>query len=403
MIRESWDETAARRARIRGCLLGGAIGDALGNPIEFLSLSRIRETYGPEGITALVPDSDGVIGRITDDTQMTMFTAEGLIRACARATAKGIGGAEVAIVRHSYLRWLDTQNHPAPPPARQGQDQDLVRSGWLREQKWLYARRAPGGACLSGLAQEHIPSSSDALDGTPGPVNTGSKGCGTVMRSAPFGLTGAGARESFEFAAHCAQITHGHPTGYYAAGALAAMIDLLLDGDSLEGSVLRTLELLSRYSGHEETSAALRKAVDLNAQGEPTPEKTESLGGGWIAEEALAIAVYCALAHTAPRRTLYSKGGGIGYDPKWRRTPLQRALLLSVNHSGDSDSTGSICGNLLGAHYGDLRLPPMWLAQIEGRGTIAELADDFSSVFHQSIETYEFDGMIFPRSRYPLY
>ncbi|ADI11114.1 ADP-ribosylglycohydrolase [Streptomyces bingchenggensis BCW-1] len=401
MIRESWDETAARRARIRGCFLGGAIGDALGNPIEFLSLHRIRETYGPDGITALVPDSEGVIGRITDDTQMSMFTAEGLIRACARSTAKGIGGAEVAIVRHSYLRWLDTQNHPAPPPPRQ--DQDLVRSGWLREQTWLYARRAPGGACLSGLAQEHIPSSSDALDGTPGPVNTNSKGCGTVMRSAPFGLIGAGARESFEFAARCAQITHGHPTGYYAAGALAAMIDLILDGDSLEGAVLRTLELLTRYPGHEETSAALRKAVDLAAQGEPTPEKTESLGGGWVAEEALAIAVYCALAHTAPRRTLYSKGGGTGYDPKWRRTPFQKAMLLSVNHSGDSDSTGSICGNLLGAHYGDLRLPPMWLAQIEGRGTIAELADDFSSVFHQSIEMYEFDGIVLPRSRYPLY
>ncbi|MEU0808083.1 ADP-ribosylglycohydrolase family protein [Streptomyces sp. NPDC005970] len=402
MIRESWDETAARRARIRGCLLGGAIGDALGNPIEFLSLHRIHEVHGEKGITALVPDSSGVVGRITDDTQMTLFTAEGLIRAGARYSAKGIGGAEVAIVRNSYLRWLDTQNHSAPPPARD--DQDLVRSGWLREQKWLYARRAPGNACLSGLASEHIPSYSDALDGTPGPVNSGSKGCGTVMRSAPFGLTGSGARESFELAAHCAQITHGHPTGYYAAGALAAMIALILDGDSLEGAALRTLELLTRYPGHEETSTALRKAVALAAEGEPTPEKAESLGGGWIAEEALAIAVYSALAHTAPKRNLLSKGGGLGYDPKWRRTPLQRALLLSVNHSGDSDSTGSICGNLLGAYYGDFRLPPMWLAQIEGRGTVAELADDFAYVFHQSVETYEpYEDVVLPRSRYPLY
>ncbi|GAA2344357.1 ADP-ribosylglycohydrolase family protein [Streptomyces cuspidosporus] len=401
MIRESWDETAARRARIRGCLLGGAIGDALGNPIEFLSLSRIRETYGPDGITALVPDSDGVTGRITDDTQMTLFTAEGLIRACARASLKGIGGAEIAIVRNAYLRWLETQTHPAPPPARE--EHDLVRSGWLREQPWLYARRAPGNACLSGLEHDHIPTHSDPLDGTPGPVNTGSKGCGTVMRSAPFGLTGASARDCFELAARCARITHGHPTGSYAAGALAAMIAHLVEGDSMEGSVLRTLELLARYPGHEETSAALRKAVALAAEGEPSAEKTETLGGGWIAEEALAIAVYSALAHATPRPGLYNKGGGIGYDPKWRRTPLQRALLLSVNHSGDSDSTGSICGNLLGAHYGDLRLPPMWLTRIEGRGTIAEVADDFSSVFHQSIEMYEYDGRIFPDSRYPLY
>lgn len=216
------------------------------------------------------------------------------------------------------------------------------RTGWLRQQTWLYARRAPGNACVSGLRYEHIPDTLGEL-GAPGPVNPDSKGCGTVMRSAPFGLTGMPVRRAFEFAARCAQITHGHPTGYYAAGAFAAMIGHLLDGDSLEGAVLRSMELLARYPGHEETTAALRKAVDLAADGTATPEKVETLGGGWIAEEALAIAVYCALARPA--------------DPAPRRTRVESAFLLSVNHSGDSDSTGSICGNLLGAHHGDLALP----------------------------------------------
>lgn len=400
MIRQSWDETVAKRARIRGCLLGGAIGDALGNPIEFLSLGAIRETHGGEGVTTLVPDGGGVAGLVTDDTQMTLFTAEGLIRAHAKSSSEGVEGPETAAVRHAYLRWLDTQNHPAPPPA-QGTG-DLVRTGWLRTQPWLYARRAPGNACLSGLTEKHVPAPRAPLDGTPGPVNPGSKGCGTVMRSAPFGLTGLDPRDCFELAARCAQITHGHPTGYYAAGALAAMIACLLDGESLEGATLRALELLARYPRHEETTAALRKAVDLAAEGDPTPEKAEWLGGGWVAEEALAIAVYSALAHT-PAQRAHGPGGEISYDPAPRRTPVQAALLLSVNHSGDSDSTGSICGNLLGAHHGDLRLPPSWLARIEGRGTIAELADDFAAEFHRSVEPYEpYDDAVFPRDRYPL-
>ncbi|WP_431044989.1 ADP-ribosylglycohydrolase family protein [Streptomyces sp. P1-3] len=386
MNRHSWDELAARRTRIRGCLLGGAIGDALGNPVEFLSLAAIRAAHGMVGLTTLVPDADGAVGRVTDDTQMTLFTAEGLIRAHARAWSKGIGGAETAIVRYSYLRWLDTQNHPEPPPA--GPSYDPVRSGWLRLQPWLYACRAPGNACLSGLESDHVPAPHAALDGTPGPVNPHSKGCGTVMRSAPFGLTGHPARQCFELAARCAQITHGHPTGYYAAGAFAAMMAYLLEGDSLEGAVLRAMELLSGYPAHEETLAALRSAVSLATEGDPSPEKAESLGGGWVAEEALAIAVYSALAPASADRD-----------------PVRSALLLAVNHSGDSDSTGSLCGNLVGARHGDLALPPNWLALTEGRATIAEVADDLAMEFHPFTDTRDerdpHNDAFFPRDRYP--
>ncbi|MEJ8671836.1 ADP-ribosylglycohydrolase family protein [Streptomyces sp. MS1.AVA.1] len=210
----------------------------------------------------------------------------------------------------------------------------------------------PGGAPSGGVR----PDPGLALDGTPGQVNPDSKGCGTVMRSAPFGLLDS-ADGAFAMAARAAQITHGHPTGYYAAGALAAIVAHLVAGDSLEGAVLRTLRLLARHPGHEETSAALTKALDLAQEGSPTAEKIESLGAGWVAEEALAIGVYCALV--APS--------------------VPDALLLSVNHSGDSDSTGSVCGNLLGARHGDHGLPHAWLERVEGRAQIAALADDLAA------------------------
>ncbi|MEU8530223.1 ADP-ribosylglycohydrolase family protein [Streptomyces sp. NPDC048629] len=364
-----------RRSRVRGCLLGGAIGDALGNPVEFLSLDGIRRAYGERGVTGMVPDGDGVTGRVTDDTQMTLFTAEGLIRAHARGTAKGIGGAETTCLLHAYRRWLDTQNYPAPP-VRGGDD--VVRTGWLRTQPWLYARRAPGNACLTGIAARHVPAPS-AAPGEPGPVNPESKGCGSVMRSAPFGLTGGSPSRAFERAAAASRITHGHPTASASAGAFAAVVAYLLQGESGPAAVLRAMDLLRRHAGHEETTAVLRAAVDLAAApGAPNAERVESLGAGWVAEEALAIAVYCFLAPA---------------------DSVAEALLLSVNHSGDSDSTGSLCGNLLGAAHGEVQLPPQWLTLTEGRAVIAELADDFSLQFEHGEVAY---GMpVHSFDRYP--
>ncbi|WP_345559860.1 ADP-ribosylglycohydrolase family protein [Nonomuraea rosea] len=355
--------------RVRGCLLGGAVGDALGAPIEFQSLREIRRQYGAEGITGYVTDWRGKSALITDDTQMTLFTVEGLLH--ARTTgllplpgtpshpdggaqgAPASGGPEayggvVAGVRQAYLRWLDTQDHRRPPAADQPH-----RTGALREEEWLYSRRAPGNACLSGL-HRHFPGTSSW--GEPGPVNPDSKGCGTVMRSAPFGLVTTEAREAFELAAACAQITHGHPTGYLAAGAFAAIVARLMGGEALTAAVHQAMELLAGYPAHEETTAALRAAVALAAGGEHTPERVESLGGAWVAEEALAIGVYCALAEPV----------------------VERALLLSVNHSGDSDSTGSVCGNLLGVIHGGTGLPAAWLRPLEGRDTIERLATELT-------------------------
>ncbi|MFF4195109.1 ADP-ribosylglycohydrolase family protein [Nonomuraea sp. NPDC001831] len=320
--------------RIRGCLLGGAIGDALGAPIEFESLREIRRQHGQDGVTGYVTTWRGRRALVTDDTQMTLFTVEALIR--DRTPGE---------VRQAYLRWLDTQEHQAPPPADRPH-----RTGTLREEGWLYSRRAPGNACLSGLRQ---PFPGPSPSGAPGPVNPGSKGCGTVMRSAPFGLLAPyDADAAFELAAVCAQITHGHPTGYLAAGAFAAIVARVMAGEPLEAAVGHALGLLGGRPGHEETSGALRAALDLAASGPPSAEQVETLGGAWVAEEALAIGVYCALAEPSP----------------------ERALLLSVNHSGDSDSTGSVCGNLVGALRGADALPPAWVTPLEGRETIERLA-----------------------------
>ncbi|SJZ61235.1 ADP-ribosylglycohydrolase [Marinactinospora thermotolerans DSM 45154] len=347
------DQAERYRSRVRGCLLGGAIGDALGAPVEFMTLAGIRAEHGAAGVREYVADhSDGTPrhGLVTDDTQMTLFTVEGLIRAGVRAD-RGTGFTP-APVHHAYLRWLDTQLHDAPTGRR---------DGLLQGQRWLYARRAPGTTCLSALEAVHERAGAGRIPfGTPAANN--SKGCGGVMRSAPFGLlaTPAWSQEPpvFDWAAEAAGYTHGHPTGRLASGALALLVRRLVAGDGLDEALEATLAELVTRPGHEETSAALRAARAAARDLPVCAETVERLGGGWIAEEALAIAVYAALVHPGPEE-------------------FTDALALAVTHSGDSDSTGAICGNILGALHGETALPPELAFEVEGRGTILELADDF--------------------------
>ncbi|MEU5639603.1 ADP-ribosylglycohydrolase family protein [Streptomyces milbemycinicus] len=328
------------RSRVRGCLLGGALGDALGAAVEFSSLADIRAEHGPEGVTDFLP-AYGRRGRVTDDTQMTLFTVDGLIRAQVR---RDTGAWHPPTDIHAaYRRWYATQRDWGPDERRKD-------AGWLAREEWLYAQRAPGRACLTGLADETM----GTLDS---PKNPDSKGCGAVMRSAPFGLlVGWEPQLVFQLAIECAAQTHGHPTGYLSAGAFALIVHGLARGDALDGAVQRALAHLATRPGHEETTDALRYALGAVRQGLPTPERVASLGEGWTGDEALAIGLYCAL---------------VAED-------VHHGLLLAVNHGGDSDSTAAVCGNILGTLHGETALPPAWLAELEGRGTILELADDFA-------------------------
>ena len=106
------------------------------------------------------------------------------------------------------------------------------------------------------------------------------------------------------------------------------------------------------------TRTALARATDLAASGLPGPERLNRvLGEGWTGDEALAIAACCALV--APT--------------------LAAGLLAAVNHSGDSDSTGSITGNLLGAVHGPDAIPEDWLDCLEGRSLVEQVAADFAT------------------------
>ena len=231
------------RDRVRGCLLGGAIGDALGANIEFLSLHEIRREFGPAGVTSYVGGSYPA-GSITDDTQMTLFTAEGLIRARKRQVEHGVW-APAPVIRGAYLRWLATQEYGTPTA------DEWLASGWLVHEEVLHARRAPGATCVSALRE----GGEGSLDLT---IND-SKGCGGVMRVAPAGVMES-PEAAFEVAAEAAAITHTHPTGYLASGTLAAIVQGLLHDQGLDESIERALAELRGRANSGETVDAIARA-----------------------------------------------------------------------------------------------------------------------------------------------
>jgi ADP-ribosylglycohydrolase len=340
------------RSRLRGSLLAGAIGDALGAKTEFDSIDRIREIAGPAGITDFIPAYGGA-GRITDDTQMTLFTLEALIR--AHAQRRRTGSADVVhSLQMAYQRWLHTQGVPWDR-ARGPQSAVEAPDGRLVTHQELFSRRAPGLTCFGELEAYGRSGVRGTIER---PVNN-SKGCGGVMRAAPVALWSDDLAEVFRLGAESAALTHGHPSGYLSSGCFAVLVHELLHGEPLLDAVATARAELVKHPGHEEQSQALEAALELAGRGSPTPEKLESLGAGNIGETALSMSVYVALT----------------------TSDADTALLAAVNHSGDSDSTGSVCGNLVGAMYGEEALRDSWLERLELRDVIVGLADDALTEF----------------------
>jgi ADP-ribosylglycohydrolase len=326
--------------RVLGCLLGGAVGDGFGYAVEFDKLEQIRARHGRDGLRRPVL-RDGQL-QVSDDTQMTLFTAEGLLRA-----REALAAADWPEVDRSlwlaYRRWLDTQGLDAV---------DLGEApGWLVREPALRHPRAPGNTCLHAIRS-----------GEPGSMErprNSSKGCGGVMRAAPAGLVPRHLDRSraFDLGLRLAALTHGHPSGYHPAGAMAAMVRDLVDGADLAAAADGALALLAGRPGADETASALGRALELGA-GVAAEAAMARLGEGWVGEEALAIGCWAA---------------GRGRD-------FAEVAALAANHDGDSDSTASIAGQLWGAWRGLDGLPQAWVRRLDVLRPLLVLGHDLAAL-----------------------
>ena len=339
--------------RIRGSLIGGAIGDALGYPVEFIySFEEIQKRYGERGITRLdtrqhwLEEADQV-GKavVSDDTQMTLFTANGLLNAKRQKSNMKYG------ICRAYIEWYLTQV---------GKWSNKYKDCWIARIPELNKRRAPGNTCMSSLY---------AIYSGREPMNN-SKGCGGVMRIAPIPLYAAvdnrmDISDADKLASEAAEITHQHPLGFISAALMSHVIyRLALDVEPTQDSMKHYImegvsemrRLYNAYHNDVERMAELaERAIFLLDNGKTDLENIGHLGEGWTGEEALAIALYCALKH---------------FDS------FEDAMIAAVNHGGDSDSTGAVAGNILGAAIGYEAIPQFYKDDLEMHDLILHMADD---------------------------
>jgi ADP-ribosylglycohydrolase len=325
---------AGRRNRFAGSLLAGAAGDAFGAPLEFMTWKQIQKNLGHSGV------SEPVVAHPlwTDDTQMTLFTVEGLVNGLAAAGGDvdlaSCNGDLFGGTARAYLDWWRTQQL----------DTDAWRAsvtGELAKDAALWRRAAPGATCLTSL------NALERLGGFDFLADNSSKGCGGVMRMAPVGMLPLASDEAtYELGCDLAAITHGHDDGQAPAGALAVLVRALArDAATPREALRRCVAQLTRDGAHGAgTVRDVRRAIELGLRGPVGPKRlTKELGGGWVGDECLAIAVYALLA----------SGGDLPFG-----------LALATNHDGDSDSTGAVAGNLLGAWRGEGELPA-WARQLQ--------------------------------------
>ena len=274
---------------------------------------------------------------------MTLFTAEGLLTK---------EGDALENVYRAYRSWLITQNVSFKNRPNDGGSELLKRPE-------LYSLRAPGNTCLSAL-------NSGKMGTVKNPLNF-SKGCGGVMRVSPVAfLDRYFPFELDKLAVQTAAITHGHPLGYLPAGLLAHILhkSIYENGtdrtlrDIINESIIEFSAAFSSAPYLNDLLEIVNRAVVLSENGKKDVDNIMKLGEGWVAEETLAIAIYSALRH---------------------HDDFSAAVIAAVNHDGDSDSTGAVTGNILGAYLGSSEIGAEWKENLELYDLICKTAAGFGS------------------------
>lgn len=304
--------------------MGLAVGDAIGYPAEFRRRKQILSEIGPQGITDFISIKDSRFtrpfftgpdqppGTYTDDTQMSIAVAEALLTA-----------------GHTDL------------------DQLMIEMG-RRFVEWSLSEknnRAPGGTCMEGCANlaRGVPWRKAGV--------ARSKGCGAAMRVGPIGLFYTSLDQVEDVARASSLLTHGHPAALESAAAGALMVAMAL-ADANPQRIYEEVERRCCKSSPDFT-AVWRKVPELLGVKPEEVLVEGGLGEAWVAEEAVASAMYCF----------------------WRSPDdFTEAILTAINTDGDSDSIGTITGSVIGARLGTEAIPAKWRHDVEDSEYLHDLA-----------------------------
>ncbi|MDR1798063.1 MAG: ADP-ribosylglycohydrolase family protein [Clostridiales Family XIII bacterium] len=305
----------------RGCLLGGGTGDARG-----------------------FDEREGGKDLISDNTQMSIFTVDGLVWADERAKRKGIY-AYTPCLFYSYEKWYYTQTGNLAD-----KDYKFILKSEVLQHDALFARRGEGVTSLNALGAS-IKNGYGTLDRRANNMNT----CGCVMRVAPVGLYFANnERMAFRIGCESAALTHGHEDAVLATGFTAALVSLLVQGATLKEAIQSALAIVCEKEDAKNTKDAVELAISLSRKNLAPRDAVETIGEGYVAIEAVAIAVYLSLV--------------FGED-------FTGAIEAAADFDGNSDTIPPLCGNIIGTIVGSLEIPATWILDLELADLIIRGAD----------------------------
>ncbi len=340
------NETSNIINKSKGCLIGGAVGDAFGYPIEFMSRAEIEEEYGKDGLRDYVL-SNGV-ALITDDTQMTLFTAEGLLL-WEKTRSKNADVKLENCCFKAYRDWFFTQENDNENKRKH---QSVTEIYSIPE---LHVRRAPGFTCTRALRSKKI----GKIDN---PIND-SKGNGGLMRVSPVAIHFSPEKyplyEIMMMGAKTAAVTHGHPLGFISTAMLSGMLSLMIYNDvSLKDAISEakehTYRLFGNYDEIKELMALIEKAEALSFAQKNDVEAIFELGRSALAESTLAIAIYCSLKY---------------------ENNFEEAIIAAANFNGDSDTVAAVTGNIMGAHLGFNKIPKKYILPLQFKDLMLKFSE----------------------------
>lgn len=338
--------------RARGCIVGLAVGDALGYPHEFRTREQVQREIGPEGITTFLAHKDPRFSRpvilgpdhppgtFTDDTQMTLALADAIFAAGTSASVDDLMRATA----DAFVKWANADDND----------------------------RAPGETCMTGCRNLER-----GVHWSVAGVSE-SKGCGSVMRVAPLGLISDDLEEVAELARAQSLLTHGHHAALEACAAMAMAVSLASVGtdpakihEVVAGACCRRSSDFARV-WNRIPAALARDPGDVIVEVESADD---ALGLGWVGEEAAAVAMYCFWKYPDDFRS---------------------AVIAGANTDGDSDSTACLAGALAGARLGWTAIPEDLREGVEDADRLKQVGDRLHAHLLERRKLGHFDAQSAP-------
>ena len=338
---------ALTQSAYRGCLLGLAVGDAMGYTVDNRSWQEIREDYGPNGLLGY--DLVNGYADVTSYTQLAAFTCNGLLFGMTRGQMLGRMAPFIKYISLSSREWAASQR---------GWGRPGKSYCWLLRKQELCRRNCMDTRMVETLSRERISTIETPVNNHSGPEGlTVAIGAGLF-----FNKNRMEQEEIDRLGAEAVALSHGSPTAFLTGAALAHIISRLVSNPRmpLKNVFLEAAEAVKELFGHQYSQAydfatLIRHAITYAQVSHGNHTDIMERIGCDNAAKVLAGAVYACLV----------SGGD-----------FDSGLIVAVNHSGRSAAVGAIVGAILGLRLGEKALPEFYIECLEPAEILRELADD---------------------------